>query len=238
MSRTFLELCKDIVADLGVAGGVLQSTQGLTQQELIRVCGWVARADLYLQNLWTQWNFLWVNDAAVSAQAGTDFCITSPPAWAANIQSYDLDSLWINAGTAAAQRVVHMDWNNFYLMYQVLPKATRAVPNFFSVDPSGKIWLSEFVSANTTFSLSYYVVGKRMQADGDTSPIPANFDTIITERAKIIYAGREDAPEILVSASAEYTEQLDKMQAYCLPGNLGGRTLRSNATIIPEAYVE
>lgn len=238
MSRTYLALCKDIVADLGIAGGVLQTTQNLIDQEMIRICNWVARSDLYVQNLWTQWKFLWYLDAAVTAALGTDFCVTSPPAWAANIQSYDLKSLWINAGTASAQKIPWMDWDKFYSTYQSKPKTTNLIPTFFSVDPAGKIWLSNIVPALTTFSMAYYVVGNRMAGDLDTSPIPINFDTIITERAKIIYAGRENAPEIMTSASAEYSDQLDKLQAYGLPNNLGGRTLRNDSTIIPASYVE
>jgi hypothetical protein len=238
MSRTFLTLCRDIVADLGIAGGVLQSTQNLNNQEQVRICNWVARSDLYLQNLWTQWNFLWVQDNAVTVQPGTNVCVPSPPAWAANIQSVELDSVWINAGTASAQRIRWMEWNAFYRTYMVKTLATRTVPTFFSVDPAGDIYLSSNVSALTTLSMSYYVVGNAMTADSSVSPIPNNFDTIIVERAKIIYAGRENAQEIMVSASAEYSDQLDKMQAYCLPDNLGGRTLRNDSTTIPPSYVE
>jgi hypothetical protein len=238
VSRTFLALCRDVVSDLGIAGGILQSTQQLTNQEQIRICNWVARSDLYLQNLWTQWNFLWVQDSAVKALANTSVATPVTPSWAQNIQTFDLESLWINAGTSSAHRIPYLEWRDFYRTYQMFPKATQPVPSFFSVDPSGVIWLSSIVPADTLFSMEYYVVGKQMTLDGSTSPIPANFDTIICERAKIIYAGRENAQEIMTSASAEYTDQLDKMQAYCLPENTAGRTLRNNPTTAPQAYVE
>lgn len=238
MSRSYLTLCKEVVADLGIAGGILQSTQQLTNQEQIRICNWVARSDLYLQNLWTQWNFLWVTDPVVTAAAGTDTAVPSPPAWAANIQSFNLESLYIGAGTLMSQRIPWMQWDRFYTIYQMKPKQTQLVPAFFSIDPSGKIWLSHIMPAITVFSMEYYVIGTQMTLDSSVSPIPNNFDTIICERAKIIYAGRENAQEIMTSASAEYTDQLDKMQAYCLPNNLGGRTLRNNRTTVPLAYVE
>jgi hypothetical protein len=238
MSRTYLALCQDIVADLGIAGGILQSTQNLQNQEFVRICNWVARSDLYLQNLWTQWNFLWFLDSAITAQATQDFCATSPPAWAANIQTYALETLWINPGTASAQNIPWMPWDKFFKTYQIKQKYTQLIPTFFSVDPSGKIWLSSYVPSLTTFSMEYFLVGNAMKADGSVSPIPNNFDTIIVERAKIIYAARENAQEIMTGATAEYSEQLDKMQAYCLPNNTGGRTLRNDHTTIPVAYVE
>lgn len=238
MSRSYLALCRDVISDLGVAGGVLQSTQQLTNQEQIRICNWVARSDLYLQNLWTQWNFLWVQDNAVKALANTALAVPVVPSWAANIQTFNLESLWISAGTALAQRIPWMSWPKFYAVYQMYPKATQKVPAFFSVDPAGSIHLSSIVPADTLFAMEYYVIGNRMTLDASTSPIPNNFDTIICERTKIIYAGRENAQEIMTSASAEYTDQLDKMQAICLPGNTAGRTLRNNPTTAPVAYVE
>jgi hypothetical protein len=238
MSRSYLALCKDIVADLGIAGGTLQSTQNLTNQELIRICNWVSRSDLYLQNLWTQWNFLWVQDIAITCAATSNSLLTSPPVWAADIQSYNLESLWINFGLATAQKIPWMEWNQFYKVYLSKPINTQLVPTYFSIDPAGNIWLSHNMPVLTTFAMEYYVVSNRMQLDTDTSPIPNNFDTIITERAKIIYAGRENAQEIMTSASAEYSDQLDKMQGYCLPDNLAGRTLRNDTTTVPQSYVD
>lgn len=238
MSRTYLALCKDIVADLGIAGGLLQSTQNLTNQEQVRICNWVARSDLYLQNLWTQWNFLWVQDNAVTCQAGTNVLTPTPPAWAANIQTFDLTSLWYGYGTADAQKIPWMPWGQFYKIYMVKPLSTQTVPTYFSVDPMGRLWLSNLLPVTTVFSMEYYVIGTAMTVDQSVSPIPNNFDTLIVERAKIIYAGRENAQEIMTSATAEYSDQLDKMQAYCLPANLGGRTLRNDSTTIPASYVE
>jgi hypothetical protein len=238
MSRTFLQLCQDIVADLGIAGGTLQSVSGSLNREQQNICNWVARSDLYIQNLWSDWNFLYYLDNAVTCNAGSDQLVTSPPAWAANIQSYDLESLWISAGSLVAQRIPWMDWNDFYVRYQVRQKNTQTTPNFFSVDPNGQIWLSEIAAQNTTFTMQYWCVGIRMVNNGDMSRIPTNFDTIINERAKIIYATRENAPEILSGASAEVSDQLDKMQAYCLPSNVAGRKSRNNRTTVIPSYVE
>lgn len=238
MSRSFLQLCQDIVADLGIAGGTLQSVTGTLNREQQNICNWVARSDLYIQNLWSDWNFLYYLDQVAFSIGGTDQVATTPPPWAANIQSYDLESMWINTNTSSAQRVRWQDWKIFYAQYQVRPKNTQLVPNFFSVDPSGQIWLSSIVPNDTTFSLQYWCVGNRMVSNSDISRIPSNFDTLITERAKIIYAGRENAPEIMTSATGEYSDQLDKMQAYCLPDNVAGRKSQNNTTTVIPSYVE
>lgn len=238
MSRNFLALCRDVVSDLGIAGGLLQSVQNLQSQEQVRVCNWVARADLYLQLLWADWTFLRYSDTAMVAAAGDDFVAPQPPVWADSIISYDLNSLWMNPGQATAQHIAWLAWPAFQDLYQRKPKTAQARPSFFSVDPTGKLWLSHIMLDMTFFSGEYHVIGRRMLNDNDTSPIPEAFDSLICERAKIIYAGRENAQEILTSASAEYADQLDKMQAYCLPDNLSGRTSRNDRTTIPPSYVE
>lgn len=238
MSRTFLQLCQDVVSDLGVAGGVLQSTTSGTNQEQIRICNWVARADLLIQNLWTDWNFLWVQGSNLTVNAGSNKLVITPPTWAANIQSFNEETLWYMPGTNNAQIVPWMKWEDFYRSFMVQPLMTAACPSVFSVDPTNTIWFSQNLTDNATFAIEYWVVGNRLSGDTSMSPIPNNFDDIIVERAKILYAQRENAPEILTGSTAEYMDLLDKMQAYCLPRNRAGRTSQNNRTTVPPAYVE
>lgn len=238
MSRTYLQLCQDIVSDLGIAGGTLGSVAGFLNQEQQRIVGWVARADLFVQQLWTDWKFLWMQDNGITGVAGQDFLTPVLPTNASSIARHDLRSLYSNPGTNIAQGVTWMDWEKFYRVYQVRQKQAQQYPSSFSIDPSGKIWLSSILTANVTFGMQYWMFGKRLAADGDVSLVPTSFDNIICERAKIMYASRENAQEIMVGASAEYTDLLDKMQAFYLPTNLAGRTSRNDRTTIPQSYVE
>lgn len=238
MSRTYLQLCQDVVSDLGVAGGILQSTTSGINQEQQRVCNWVARADLLIQDLWTDWNFLWVYGNNLQVLAGNNTLVITPPSWAANIQSFNLETLWYLPGTNSAQKVPWMKWEDFYTSFVTQPTLTAACPSAFSVDPTMTIWFSEQLTADATFAIQYFCVGNRMATDSATSRIPTNFDDIIVERAKILYAQRENAPEILTGSTAEYMDLLDKMQAYCLPRNRAGRTSQNNPSTLPTAYVE
>lgn len=238
MSRTFLALCQDVVSDLGVAGGILQSTASGINQEQARICNWVARADLLIQNLWSDWNFLWVQGSGMQVLAGQNTLTITPPTWAANVQSVNEQTLWYQPATNNAQRIPWMPWEDFYTSFMSQPLQTAACPSSFSVDPTNTIWFSQALTANALFGLQYWVVGKRLSGDTSTSPIPNNFDDLIVERAKILYAQRENAPEILTGSSAEYADLLDKMQAYCLPRNRAGRTSQNNRTTVPPAYVE
>lgn len=236
MSRRFLDLCKDVVSDLGISGGVINSVTGILNAEQVRVINWVARADLFVQNLWVDWLFLWVADSAVLGQTGSDILTPTLPTWARAIPTIEEDSLWMSAGTAVARPIKFLPWEVFRSAFERKAKGTSAVPVAYSRRPDGVLVLSHKLAQDSTFTLDYHVIGKRLAADNDTSPIPEQFDSIIVERSKIFYAERENAPEIMSGSTAEYTDMLDKMQAVYLPDNTAGRRLKNTAT--PSAYVE
>lgn len=237
MSRRFLDLCKDVVSDLGIAGGALNSVTGTLNQEQLRIINWVARADLYVQNLWVDWKFLWVPDTAVLAQAASAILTPTLPGWAANIQTVETGSLWLNPGTTTARPIPYMEWDDFRQAFARKLPASAPVPVAWSQQPDGKLVLSHLPQSALTFALDYHVIGKRMAGDNDTSPVPQNFDQIIVEKAKIYYAERENAPEIMAGSVAEYTDMLDKMQAICLPSNTAGRRSKNDPASMPQAYV-
>ena len=56
-----------------------------------------------------------------------------------------------------------------------------------------------------------------MSANTDSSSIPSQYHRIIVSRAKTMWAEREEAPEILLASSAEYSDILDKLEAQSLP---------------------
>lgn len=234
MSRSFLALCQDVVADLGVTGGQISAVTGLTSIEQQRIVNWVARADLLIQQVWSDWKFLWVLDNVTLAQ-GAD---TINATYAFN--DIDHRAMVFNAAQAgiAPQYPVWMEWEQFYFLYQSKVKGTQAYPTCWAVDPTGKIWFSHYASAALPVQLSYWKQPARMVNGTDTSPIPTGYDTVIVERAKMLYAQRENAPEILTGSSAEYDDLMDKLQSSFLPGGRAARKSRNDATTNNDGYVE
>ena len=234
MSRSFLALCREFVSDLGIAGGVLQSTQGLTQQQLIRACDLVSRADLFVQNKWADWKFLWFLDTITGA-AGSDRL--TPNKTPATPIAFDQESMVFEPASSTTQYPQFMDWRTFYLTYQSQPKTTMPCPANWSIDPTGSIVLSHYLEAQATFAVQYRIQPTAMAKDSDTSPIPTQFDHIIVERAKILYAQRENAPEILAGSSAEFAVILSQLEAAYLPGWAPNITGQNDQTTQPDGYV-
>ncbi len=236
MSRSFLALCNAVCSEIGVTGGSMPTAEviNLTLQEQIRISNWVSQADLLIQNLWSDWRFLWYYDQAITLTAGQQ---TFTPSRVA--QDIDRRSLYLNPGTSSAYAPQWMPWEQFYRLFIVQPTTGTDMPTNWAIDPSGKCWLSApTVSANIPASLQYWLLPVPMVNDTDTSPIPNVFDRIIIERAKILYAEREDAAEILAGSSSEYMDLLDKLQAYALPHGIAARKASNNYTTLPVAWVE
>lgn len=233
-SRTFLALCQDAVGDLGITGGVIQSVTGNSSQELVRIVNWVARADLLIQNLWSDWNFLWYTDT-LTIPAGADTFQTTKA-----FNDIDHLSLVMNPDITGVSPSYPswMEWDAFRVRWQNRVKTSNPRPTNWSVDPTGKIWLSHYATAAIPIQISYWVAPTRMVNNNDTSPIPGIFDTIIVERAKIIYAQRENAVEILVGSTAEFSDQLDKLESSCLPSARAARKSRNDRTTNFDGYVE
>lgn len=238
-SRTLIELCRDVVGDLGIAGGTLQTTVGSSlNNEQRNIVKWVKRADLLIQNLWVDWRFLWYQDPAVMVQAGSNVAIPTVPTWSAGITDIDRTSMYYGYGTPYARSIPFLPYERFKTLYASRPITAAVQPAFFTMDPGGNLLLSNTVVNDTSLTLDYWNTGKAMATDTDVSRIPATFDTIIVERAKILYAERENAAEIFTGSTAEYTDLLDKMQAVCLPDNTAGRRSRNDHTTIPSSYVD
>lgn len=230
MSRTFLELARDLVAELGEGSGPPAVTgQTGNMGNIVR---WIAEADVYIQNLWRDWDFMWtkVEDPTLNLNEG-DSTITGLSATLATPVERGL-SLFVTPGRAWAPQWV--PWREFVNRFENRDKPTRVRPGHWSCSPDGTIVLSDKIAQDTPWSLEYYKRPVRMAQNGDRSPIPEDFDRIIIVRAAIIYGVREDAPELVRGYSGEYDDYMEKMEGRYLPGNRFSRRSQSDGLPDPD----
>lgn len=223
--RTFLQLVQDTVADLGIQGGSGPATLTDLEGEFANIQRWVAEADLYVQMLWLDWDFLWVEDTNTIP---IDTHLLIAPASSALIRRVESRSLTLRPGTSTAFVPKYMDWREFRDKYEIRARTTMENPSAWTITPSRQVRLSHDVSANTDYRFEFWKWPQRMTAAGDYSALPGPMDRIIVRKAQMIYAGREDAPEIMTWASAEYADLLEKLEASCLPQNSPSRTQRND----------
>lgn len=197
----FRELCQAYVKELGISGGTGPSSVLNQTGEFANVVRWIADANLWVDSLWRDWKYLW------SEYSGT---MTGQSLAPASIREIDRSSVWINFGTSNASNLSWIEWK-LLTEYRARPTLTGS-PVYFSVSPSGTLWLDRAVT-NLPLRFEYWRRPAKLAQDTDLPSMPEDYHRIILARAAIMYGNREAAPEIISGMESEYIDLLDKLQS-------------------------
>ncbi len=218
--KTYLQMCKDFVNEVGILGGSFTSVVDQTG-EALNVARWIAEADYYVQGLYFDWPWLW------SQASGTLTQNSDALPRASNLNILKKTPMIIGKGTDSFHQVTYMEYVPFFELFETGVKQTNDEPAYFTQTPdyTASLLLSEKIKS--TGKTYYYEHWKRpvlMTANADTSamqPYDEETGSIISARAKLWYASREDAPEVEGDAAAEYEDKLARLTAVALPGRDG-----------------
>lgn len=201
----YLELCKDLVKEVGIAGGTGPATVTGQTGELANVVRWIRDANDDINNLWKDWKYLWGEyDQSVTT--------ASPPLPVGiSIRTWHRDSFWTNYGTAAGRKLTFVDWNVFRT--NQANGARPGVPTAFTIKPNNSLMLDRAPTVATPLHGEYWRRPAQLAVDGDTPAMPAEYHRIIVCRAAIMYGNREAAGEIISGMEAEYIDKLEKLQS-------------------------
>lgn len=224
MAKTYLQVVQDFVSEVGVAGSSGPDTIALGKDSvgINRVIQYVRDAHRYVCDLWPDWRFLWTRENATipaSMVSGSD---TVLPVADPTPRAYVFDSFHIKRN-GRWHRVHYMPWHHFRERYERGddPRDASDHPPYWTVTPDDKIQLSNPPATEYDYKYEYYQWAADLENDSD--PIIVPFWRMVLCRAKMIYAERENAPEIMHGAAAEYSDLSDRLEANFLVGNAGGR---------------
>lgn len=216
---TLSELCRNVIDELGVAGGNL-SFPGVASArgEFARIVRFVKQADQYINNLHLDWRWLWYDYSATMPAGSTSF--PSAPVIAGRVplpKQWMYDTVLLNRGQADYIKLSYLPWRDFAPTYRAGLMPT-APPSQFSIRPDNVLVLNSNTDRAYTANAEFYQRPFLMVQDTDEPMCPEDWHRIIEVRAKIFYAEREDAPEIMMGALSEYDDLLQKMEASELDG--------------------
>jgi hypothetical protein len=196
----FRQLCQDLVEELGISGGTGPNTVENQTGEYANVVRWIAESSLWIDNLWRDWKYLWVQyETTLTGQS-----------IATGAREIDRSSVWINAGTYTARQ---LEWQEWRLMRETLNRTpVTGTPVYFSVDPAGTLFLDRPVTS-LPIRLEFWKRPTRLVADNDEPDLPEEYHRIIICRAAIMYGNREAAAEVISGMEAEYIDLLEKLQS-------------------------
>lgn len=221
---TFLELVNKAKSELGVEGAALVAVTSQTAMAA-KLVAWVAKANLYVQNIHTDWNFLW-SEFSYNTVLGTS-TITVP----ANLNVWDTETFWIDYATATAKKLDFMQYREFKasLGYGI---KTNSTPDTVTIKPNKDIIVDPPTDGVYVITADYWMSPTTLVNAADTSAIPAQFEDIIVAKAKMYFADEEEFPELYAIASKEFDDILVLLEASELPGRE-----RNNLTEAPESTV-
>ena len=216
---SFLTLCQEFASEVGIPGGVPATVVSQTG-ELAEVVRMVRNADQDIKRRWFDWKFLWATATDTTALNLNTLTTLQKPA---DIGTYNLDSFWLDKSTASAVHLVHVDYE-YYRDTLKIGTQTSSKPYLFTTAPNKNILLwPQSDSASYSLTYEYWIAAAAMTADVDVSAIPTDFHRIIIARAKIFWGDREDAPEVVAGAGAEFDDLMDKLEAREGPEQSGRR---------------
>lgn len=227
---TYIQLCQDMARDVGIPG-TGPSTVTPTPEEEKDVVRYIKDADLDIQRMWFNWDFLW-SEATLTPSAGVS-TLTSP----SDLAQWNTDSVVYNPTAAGYQPLAFVPWLEYREDYKYGTVDT-GVPEVFSIKPTNVMDVYPTPDSTTAISSEYWATPTELSAASDVSVIPVRFQRIIIARAKIYYGEQNDASEVLSGAITEFTDILLKLEADQLPGQRNRRFSLvqdlANYTVVPQ----
>jgi hypothetical protein len=214
MARDLQNLCIETLDEYDIGGGSSGFTVATTNPEHKRLLKWMIAADMFINNLHTDWRFLWVDWTGPTLAASSD---TIPAPAAADVNQWMLDQMWLDRETTDPVPLAFVEWQSFRRDFR--SNAVQAgTPQFYSIAPDGTIYLDSSTLKTMTPSGQYHRQTPELVNDADVPLVPSNHRRIIQVKAVLNYSIREDAPEILSGEAAEYEDLLETLELAEWPG--------------------
>lgn len=182
--------------------------------------------------MWHDWDFLASEDNTPYSQTLTigDATYTKP----LDLGVWDLSSFILDRTTNTYQRLTPLDyaeWRNHYRN----GVQTNSTPSRVVLSRNNDIILWPPPDAASTLTAEYFILPTKMTANTDVSPIPVQFHRIIVVKAKLLYAGDDEASHIYATAQSEYDDLIDELESFALPDQGNRRKARGeNLTVVPQ----
>lgn len=211
---TFLELVEDLHRESGAAGQAPTTVVG-QRGEYNRLVNWVKDADLYIQDLYENWKFqrmAYSEDTLVGNKA---LPTVQDAAW------YDEKTFKIIENGEAAENLIEV------VEYDAIKGEIRDtesnVPYRVIIMPDNTLEVDPVPDAAHTIKCDYYRNAVEMTGNTDVSVVPERFHKAILGYALMLYAGYENAPEIMKQGETIFGQQIQRLENSQLPNKFNSR---------------
>lgn len=205
---TFLELVQAVHRETGAGGTAPTSFANLTG-EAERLKNYVRTADMFIQNRWVDWNYLW-GESTVSLLSGT-YQYSPVGSGGAAINSYDRETFFIGENKLAV-----VSW--FDVRGEVREDSSME-PFQVVIMPDNSLRVDGTPDDSYTLNFAYYAKPVAMTLVDDESAIPAQYHDAIVGKAIMYYAEFENAPEQMQKGQTMFADFYMALESHELPGD-------------------
>jgi len=223
---TFLELVQKAALESGEASAptTIVSQTG----DALKHVKFVQDADVEIQGLWFDWDFLHIGSWAENTVVGTA-AVSAP----SDIGVWDEDSFYLNYSLSTYKKLTVLNYTKWRRNYRQGVKTNQS-PSYVAIKPDQSLILESPPDAIYSLTADYWKRPAKMTTDSATSPIPEEYERIIIAKAKIAYGETYAASEVLQAGQIEYDFLLDKLEAKYRPNQIGRRMDGVVMTVRPE----
>jgi len=217
---TFLQLCKDLRREAGIAGtGPAGTTTQTGENE--RLVEWINAAWLSIQQLHDEWRFMRGSDSLTTVNGTKNYAYTDFAAISAFRRWLpDTFRCYITAtGVSDEQDMVYVPYREWRDVYGFASNTTTTGrPTHFTIRPDDTIDLYPIPDATGyTVTADYQKAATELSGDSDEPELPSEFHNLIVWRALMHYGMFESAGEVVARARDEYHRTLTQVRKSQLP---------------------
>jgi hypothetical protein len=212
---TFLELCRDLRQEAGIAGTGPNSVLGQSGESK-RIVDWVRRSynDIQLES--SQWRWL-TAQFQFTTTPGKQSYSSLEAGITARFDRWNPRSIRLSLeGVQDQIELQYISYDEFRSIYLTGPRP-EVRPTVVSISPQQELLLGDVPNLAYTVVGEYQKTLQTLQADSDAPEMPAQYHDAILYWALTKYARYESAPEIYQDAMDNYRRLMGGLRQHQLP---------------------
>lgn len=200
----YLLLVQELWRESG-SGGRMPTTVLNQVGESLRLVNWIRQADVYIQSLYTDWNFLWAQSSFTTVDGVFIYSAAEP------VGKFDRDTWKIRGERVACHEYIDVKGQ--------ARDATSGVPYQVVLLPDRTIRVDGNPNDEYLVEYDYFGATRQMElANEALSLIPAEFRWAIVGKALMDYARYENAPEVMTQGETLFNQWIVALTSAHAPG--------------------
>lgn len=210
--QTFLEICQDVLSELGIQGSLASVETAVGYQD--RLCKAISRRWRTLQSSREDWRFLRTSLTHAIVAATQSYTLTTILGAGHRFGRWDRDNILFTEANGTRTPLTFVDYDRW-----IRENYTTAVgtPRKFSIQPWDNALLTENLSTNQNITLTYYKSPQILANDDDEIECPQMHEGVLFWYG--VWAGAKlfEMASAAADAKMEYEKELGSLMRTQIP---------------------